>query len=451
MCYPVAVQRVTANVEVTRFSKKWNPLQIVKSINKSLISNGIHISHKIAHATGKAKKKAVKVKKWVVNFTFSTLAIPLVLLAFLLLLHPHREIQVGVVLACSVLALLFLVISGCRDQGAPQKSEGEVRGNVSLALLLYSILPLSSLSRAWGFLAATNFPQPVQFIILWIFSAVTGCNRSECELQLHQYKSLSQFFTRRLKPNIRPVCRTSLVVSPADGTITNSAPLKNGCTQLVKGLTYSLDFFLGSLDTVSDVIKDNDDFHYNDFSPKMLLSPQYSPLLLHAQTQLYETTVYLSPGDYHRFHSPADWKVSMRRHFPGTLFSVSPSIVKLLPSCLVTNERVAWYGSWKFGTFIMVAVAATNVGDISADFDPEISTNNQDNVEVSEKIYEEPIIFRRGDDFGYFNFGSTLVLIYEAPFEMNFGPNPVRRVKMGENIASIKMEENSVNFSSKSI
>ena len=84
----------------------------------------------------------------------------------------------------------------------------------------------------------------------------------------------------------------------------------------------------------------------------------------------------------------------MRRHFPGTLFSVSPSIVKLLPSCLVTNERVAWYGSWKFGTFIMVAVAATNVGDISADFDPEISTNNQDNVEVSEKIYDEPIIFR---------------------------------------------------------
>ena len=96
-----------------------------------------------------------------------------------------------------------------------------------------------------------------------------------------------------------------------------------------------------------------------------------------------------------RFHSPADWKVSMRRHFPGTLFSVSPSIVKLMPSCLLTNERVAWYGTWKYGTFIMVAVAATNVGDIRADFDPDISTNNQDNLEVSEKIYEEPKIFRQ--------------------------------------------------------
>ena len=42
----------------------------------------------------------------------------------------------------------------------------------------------------------------------------------------------------------------------------------------------------------------------------------------------------------------------------------------------------------------MVAVAATNVGDIRADFDTEISTNNGGNLEVSEKIYEEPIVFR---------------------------------------------------------
>ena len=105
-----------------------------------------------------------------------------------------------------------------------------------------------------------------------------------------------------------------------------------------------------------------------------------------------------------RFHSPTDWKVSMRRHFPGTLFSVSPSIVKLMPSCVVTNERVAWYGRWKYGTFIMVAVAATNVGDIRADFDPDISTNNRDNFEVSEKIYEEPVVFR----FQFSNFLTTV-------------------------------------------
>ena len=58
----------------------------------------------------------------------------------------------------------------------------------------------------------------------------TALARSECELELDQYSSLSQFFTRRLKPNLRPISEGSLVVSPADGTITNSAPLKVGIT-----------------------------------------------------------------------------------------------------------------------------------------------------------------------------------------------------------------------------
>ena len=84
----------------------------------------------------------------------------------------------------------------------------------------------------------------------------------------------------------------------------------------------------------------------------------------------------------------------MRRHFPGTLYSVSPKIVKMIPTSILTNERVAWYGRWKYGTFIMVAVAATNVGDIHTEFDKDIATNNMENVTESEKVYEKPLEFR---------------------------------------------------------
>ena len=69
----------------------------------------------------------------------------------------------------------------------------------------------------------------------------------------------------------------------------------------MKGLTYSLDFFLGSLENIGHVIRDNDDFHYDENFSRMLHNSKYSQLLLsNTQTQLYETTVYLSPGDYHR-------------------------------------------------------------------------------------------------------------------------------------------------------
>ena len=68
----------------------------------------------------------------------------------------------------------------------------------------------------------------------------------------------------------------------------------------MKGLTYSLDFFLGSLENIGDVIRDNDDFHYEENVSLLLHNSKYSHLLLNTRTQLYETTVYLSPGDYHR-------------------------------------------------------------------------------------------------------------------------------------------------------
>ena len=42
----------------------------------------------------------------------------------------------------------------------------------------------------------------------------------------------------------------------------------------------------------------------------------------------------------------------------------------------------------------VVAVAATNVGDIQTHFDADISTNNIENRVESEKVYEKPLNFR---------------------------------------------------------
>ena len=50
----------------------------------------------------------------------------------------------------------------------------------------------------------------------------------------------------------------------------------------------------------------------------------------------------------------------------------------------------------------------------------------------TEKIYNDPIKFNKGDEFGYFNFGSTIVLIYEAPVDTMIDNEQMRRVEMGQ-------------------
>ena len=84
---------------------------------------------------------------------------------------------------------------------------------------------------------------------------------------------------------------------------------------------------------------------------------------------LHQCVIYLAPGDYHKFHSPTDWEIYYRRHFPGNLFSVNQRVVKKLREIYNLNERVVYYGKWEYGFFSMTAVGATNVGSITVFMD----------------------------------------------------------------------------------
>lgn len=170
---------------------------------------------------------------------------------------------------------------------------------------------------------------------------------------------------------------------------------------------------------------------------------------------LFYCVLYLGPGDYHRIHSPSDWKIRLRRHFAGKLFPVNDRAVRTVRNLYVVNERVILEGEWSQGLMAMAAVGATNVGSIEIAMEPELETNlpllarHAPPIVTTQKygIGGEGLGVKAGDEVAVFNLGSTVVLVFEAPVigddsatsslqgeQFRFLLKKGQRVKMGEAI-----------------
>ena len=266
---------------------------------------------------------------------------------------------------------------------------------------LYKMLPLRMTSTLWGKLNSYDLPNWIRPRIYDFFCRTYNCDISEAiESDYKSYRNLGAFFSRRIKPDSRPISQEPGVVSPADGLIVHLGPIENGQVEDVKGLNYSIQAFLG--------LKNNSDD--DNYDKQLLQNPD--------KNQLYHCVIYLAPGDYHGFHSPTSWQVEYRKHFPGSLLSVRPSLIRRAPEVLSINERVCYFGNWKHGFFSMTAVGATNVGSIKVNFDEELRTNRtvwDKQQHCFEHKFNNSVRLSAGQDFGEFNFGSTIVLIFEAP------------------------------------
>ncbi|XP_047418317.1 phosphatidylserine decarboxylase proenzyme, mitochondrial isoform X3 [Sciurus carolinensis] len=232
---------------------------------------------------------------------------------------------------------------------------------------LYKSVPTRLLSRAWGRLNQVELPhwlrRPVYSLYIWTF----GVNMKEAAVEdLHHYRNLSEFFRRKLKPQARPVSGVHSVISPSDGKILNFGQVKNCEVEQVKGVTYSLESFLGPRTFMEDL----------PFPPASSRDSFRNQLVTREGNELYHCVIYLAPGDYHCFHSPTDWTVSHRRHFPGSLMSVNPGMARWIKELFCHNERVVLTGDWKHGFFSLTAVGATNVGSIRIYFDRDLHTNS---------------------------------------------------------------------------
>jgi len=364
-----------------------------------------------------------------------------------------------------------------REKRKEVKETEEVRPSLAepWQVSCYRSLPLRHVSRLWGTVNDLHLPPTVRRWVLGAYVRTFGCDLTEAEnSDLDSYQNLGQFFRRRLKEGVRVVEEGECLVSPCDGRVLHWGKVGcGGLVEQVKGITYKLEHFLGqytdttgvALQSVSVVkklsesVSDHSVSEHNDTvcepndgvsqsndsvsqlndsvsKPNDSVSKPYDSVS-QSPTCLYQCVLYLAPGDYHCFHSPVDWQVTTRRHFPGELLSVSPGIVSRVQGLFSINERVAYLGRWKHGFFSLTAVGATNVGSVKVGLDPDLATNTRrwEQDTFHQQVWQEGVEVKKGEYFGEFNLGSTIVLVFEAPenFKFNFGAEGCV-VKMGRSI-----------------
>ncbi|XP_054706170.1 LOW QUALITY PROTEIN: phosphatidylserine decarboxylase proenzyme, mitochondrial-like [Uloborus diversus] len=292
----------------------------------------------------------------------------------------------------------------------------------NLYVSLYTMLPLRATSRFWGWVHNIDLPRPIRKPLLNFFVSTYGCNLKEAVVEdITEYKNLGEFFRRQLKKEVRPIHPCDCVVSPSDGQILHFGTVENGLVEQVKGVTYSLKSFLGLSNGENEVEATDEGCQRK--------------LLQHEGNVLYHCVIYLAPGDYHKFHSPARWTVKHRRHIHGELMSVRPGFVNWIGGLFSLNERVVYTGDWRHGFFSLTAVGATNVGSIGVFFDDALHTNRKKCKKGSceERHFEPPVtLIEKGEPFGEFNLGSTIVVIFEAPKGINFNVTNGQKIKYGE-------------------
>lgn len=202
----------------------------------------------------------------------------------------------------------------------------------------------------------------------------------------HGYEHFNAFFTRALKPGLRPIVSGQFdIACPVDGTVSQAGTIHDGRIFQAKGHSYSLTELLGGS------------------------TKRAAPFL-----EGTFATLYLSPRDYHRIHMPLGGQLREMVHVPGRLFSVNTSTVKVIPGVFARNERVVSIFDTAFGPMALVNVGAINVGSIETVWAGEITPPAGRVVRFWHypAAGEGAVSLERGAEMGRFNMGSTVIVLF---------------------------------------
>jgi phosphatidylserine decarboxylase len=266
-----------------------------------------------------------------------------------------------------------------------------------LNFLLTNRIPRAALTRFMGWFSKIENPL--------VRDASIGCWRMFSDLDLgeasnSEFRSLHDCFTRELKPGLRPCDPDpSIIVSPSDGIIGAHGTIEDTELFQIKGAGYSL------LDLLGD------------------------SSLVEAHRNGRFVTLRLTSSMYHRFHAPHDCRIERVTFVAGDTWNVNPIALKRVERLFCKNERAVIQTRLVSGEFItLVPVAAILVASIRLHF-LDVVLNAQTK---GPPVYPCDVGVHKGDELGWFEHGSTIIVLAPDHFEFCDNVSEGARILVGQ-------------------
>lgn len=225
------------------------------------------------------------------------------------------------------------------------------------------------------------------------------------EAKQQRFKSMHACFTRELQDGARRIDPDPDVMSsPVDGIVGAHGPIEGTQVFQAKGFPYTLEDLLGTEEDLSP-------WHNGTF-----------------------VTLRLTSSMYHRFHAPYDCRVDKVRYFSGDTWNVNPIALKRVEKLFCKNERafisttLQGVGSINGQRIALVPVAAILVASIRLHFlDVLLHMGYR-----GSKTIGCDAAFGKGQEMGWFQHGSTVIVLAPAGFALCEGLVQGAQVRMGQ-------------------
>jgi phosphatidylserine decarboxylase len=277
---------------------------------------------------------------------------------------------------------------------------------MNLWVAIQYVLPHRLLSRVVFFATRWQFT-PWKNWLIETFVRRFKVDMSEAEIERTQaYPHFNAFFTRALKAHARAYdADPSVLLMPADGTMSQLGYIEAGRMVQAKGHTYS----------VAELLADE--------------------ALAESFVRSQFVTIYLSPRDYHRVHMPMAGRLLETIHIPGRIFSVAPGNIEAVPRLFARNERLVCLFETANGPMAIVLVGALLVSGIETvwggvEVPPYASR-------ITRKKYTSTtssIKLERFAELGRFNMGSTVILLLPPRVELASNIQAGDTTKLGQTL-----------------